>query len=93
VAFFERILRTAGLIQLLLGFMATARGLVCYRGLPDGLLQESAFFSKRLVQQQVQPLQCHFQSLLEIEEMVVDVGRRHYLRFGEYAAGESTNSF
>jgi hypothetical protein len=77
IAFFERILRTADLTQLLLGFIVAALGLAWYRGLPDKSLPESAFFSTRLVLQQVRPLQCHFQSLLEVERMVADIGWRH----------------
>jgi hypothetical protein len=73
LAFFERILHTADLTQLLLGFIATTQDLAWYRAIPDDSLQESAFVSKRLVLQQVRPLQCHFQSLIGINWMVIDI--------------------
>jgi hypothetical protein len=79
VAFFERIWRTADLTQLLLGFTVTVRGLASYGGLRDESLPESAFFSKRLVLQQVRPLQCSLQSLLDVDGMVADVSWHHYL--------------
>jgi hypothetical protein len=80
-------------MQLLLGFIVTARRLAWYGALPDDWFLDSAFVSKRRVLQQARLLDCPFQSLLGVDGIMADIGWHNCLRFGGYAAGESTTSF
>jgi hypothetical protein len=90
---YELIFATADLVQLLFGFIVAVGGLAWNRGLPDESLPESAVASKRLVVQQVWPLQRYFQNPFALHRMVPDIGWNHYLRFGEYTARQSTTGF
>jgi hypothetical protein len=59
--FFQRILGTADLVQLLLGLLVTPDRLRCDGCLPDEWVTGLWFFSKQLVRRGVRPLQVHFQ--------------------------------